>query len=67
MWYADTDFNPYGKNHGCPGKKDRHGGYLGNLQTDENGCVNCRIEDDCIKLRGTVANIIDPYDCGLVK
>ena len=48
-------------------------GDLGNLATDKNGSVNYRMEDDCIKLRGTNANIIgrgliihaDPDDCGV--
>ena len=64
-------FNPYNKKHGCPGKKERHVGDLGNIQTDKNGCANYIMSDSVIKLHGK-ANIIgrgliihaDPDDCG---
>jgi Cu-Zn family superoxide dismutase len=65
-------FNPYKKNHGCPGLKERHVGDLGNLKTDKNGVAFYNMTDDVIKLRGTKSNIIgrgliihaDPDDCG---
>ena len=66
-----SHFNPYNKQHGCPGNKERHVGDLGNLITDKNGYCNYSFADNVIKLRGK-NNIIgrgliihaDPDDCG---
>jgi len=64
-------FNPYNKNHGCPGMSERHVGDLGNLVSDIFGNANYTFYDNVIKLNG-VANIIgrgliihaDQDDCG---
>ena len=68
---ACAHFNPYKKNHGCPGMAERHVGDLGNIKTDMFGNANYIMYDNVIKLHGP-CNIIgrmliihaDPDDCG---
>jgi len=65
-------YNPFNKNHGCPGVDERHVGDLGNIFTDLFGNANYSTYDDIIKLSGDYSIIgrgliihADPDDCGL--
>jgi Cu-Zn family superoxide dismutase len=65
-------YNPFNKNHGCPGVDERHVGDLGNIFTDLFGNANYSTYDDIIKLSGEYSIIgrgliihADPDDCGL--
>jgi Cu-Zn family superoxide dismutase len=68
---ACAHYNPFHKNHGCPGKAERHVGDLGNIQTDMFGNAQYTTKDDVIKLSGDTSIIgrmliihADPDDCG---
>jgi Cu-Zn family superoxide dismutase len=64
-------FNPYGHDHGAPGKH-RHVGDLGNIETNSKGEAKYSFYDNMIKLRGSKCNILgrgliihaDEDDCG---
>jgi len=49
---ACLHFNPFGKNHGCPGIDERHVGDLGNVRSDMFGNANYNFYDDVISLNG---------------
>lgn len=68
---ACAHFNPGNKTHGCPGKKERHVGDLGNIQADKNGSAKYIFYDDVIRLSGKNSIIgrsviihEDEDDCG---
>ena len=49
---AGAHFNPFSKNHGAPGDKDRHVGDLGNIESNEDGVAKFTFEDKLISLNG---------------
>merc|ERR1712126_602221 len=46
-------FNPAGVNHGAPGDEVRHIGDLGNIDVDDEGIADIKIEDHKVKMSGT--------------
>jgi len=45
-------FNPAGVNHGAPGDEVRHIGDLGNIDVDDEGIADIKIEDHKVKMSG---------------
>lgn len=54
---AGAHFNPFQKNHGAPGDKERHVGDLGNIQSDTDGNAKFTFEDKTISLNGPLSII----------
>jgi len=52
---AGAHFNPFNKNHGAPGDKDRHVGDLGNIESNEDGAARFTFEDKLISLNGPLS------------
>ena len=69
---ACDHYNPFNKQHGCPGSTERHVGDLGNIKTDINGNAMYSTYDDVIQLSGEHSIVgrmlvihADPDDCGM--
>jgi len=45
-------YNPFNYTHGAPTDKIRHIGDLGNLESDEQGMINAKLEDTVVSLMG---------------
>lgn len=68
---ACAHYNPFNKNHGCPGSSERHVGDLGNIIGDLYGNAKYSMTDDVIELSGDYSIIgrsliihEDKDDCG---